>query len=336
MRVLVTGGTGFVGSHTVAALLKDGHEVRLLVRNADRIARALEPFGYGSIDHVVGDATDASAVRQALDGCEAVVHAAAIFSLDTRASAEMKRTNARAADVVLTAAVAGGCDPIVHVSSTVALLRRGTTITPDSALSTLQNTYVRSKVAGEETARRLQHDGAPVVTVYPGSVYGPHDPHLSDNMRRLRDILRGRYPMWPRGGFHAVDVRDVARTHAAALTPGSGPRRYIVPGHFLDGPMLFGTLRMVTGRRLPYLHLPAIAIMPVSWAASAAQPILPMHLPADHEGVILTYQGCRADSSRTEQHLGVAATPLAQTMADAARWLHQAGHISARQAGTAS
>ena len=116
MKVLVTGGTGFVGSHTVKAVIDAGHELRLLVRSAGRLAPALEPLGVRDVQHVVGDATDAEAVRRAMDGCDAVVHAAAIFSYDAREARAMQRVNARATEVVLGAAHAGGLDPIVHVS----------------------------------------------------------------------------------------------------------------------------------------------------------------------------------------------------------------------------
>src|SRR5829696_1635562 len=107
MKVLVTGGTGFVGSHTVKAVIDAGHEPRLLVRSAGRLAPALEPLGVRDAQHVVGDATDADAVRRAMDGCDAVVHAAAIFSYDAREARAMQRVNARATEVVLGAARAG-------------------------------------------------------------------------------------------------------------------------------------------------------------------------------------------------------------------------------------
>ena len=229
MRVLVTGGTGFVGSHTVAALAAAGHEVRLLVRSPDRIAPALAPHGIsGDVDHRVGDVTDADAVEAALSGCDAVVHAAAVYNLDSRAYRATRATNVAGAQTVLTAAVAHGCDPVIHVSSTVALLRKRATVSPDSPLSRVRTVYVRSKVESEAVARRLQAEGAPVVIVQPGGVLGPHDPHLSDQVSRLREILRGRYPMWPAGGYHAVDVRDVAAVHAAVMRPGAGTSA--VPG----------------------------------------------------------------------------------------------------------
>lgn len=337
MRVLVTGGTGFVGSHTVAALRSAGHEVRLLVRKPERIGAALEPLGIAEpIDHVVGDVTDPESVNQALAGCDAVVHAAAVYNLDSRAAKVTKATNVPGTRVVLDAAVAQGCDPLVYVSTTLTLLRRGATVGPDSPLSTVNGAYIGSKTEAERIARNLQDEGAPITIVQPGGVVGPHDPHLSDQMRRLRDVLHGRYPLWPSGSFHSVDVRDVARTHAAVLTPGRGPRRYIVPGHRMDGHTFFATLRAVTGRRLPVVIQPSAAILPVAWVASAAQRVLPFHVPAEYEAVLLNYNDTAYDDSRAREELGIQPRPLDQALRDAVRWLYEARHISSRQAGDAA
>jgi nucleoside-diphosphate-sugar epimerase len=334
LRVMVTGGTGFVGSHVVAALSRAGHTVRLLVRRPERIAPALGPHGVtAAVEHVVGDATDPAAVARALAGCDAVVHAAAVYSLDSRDWARTRRTNVAAARAVLGAAADRGCDPIIHISSIVATLRSRGTVTPDSPLSTVRGPYIQSKVESERYARQLQDQGAPVVIVAPGAVYGPDDPGLSEAMRQLRDILRGHYPLWTTGGFHGTDVRDVAAVTAAAMAPGRGPRRYLVPGHYLDGPTLFGALRSVTGRRLPVLRVPTPLLLPMAWLVSAVQRVVPVHLPAEYEGVQIASRRARCDTSRAEQDLGVTARPLAATMADAVRWLHRAGHVTARQAG---
>lgn len=122
VRVLVTGGTGFVGSHSVAALLGAGHEVRLLVRDSARVERALGPLNVSVSDVVVGDMTDPEAVTKAVQGRDAVVHAAALFTFDPRRIANIGATNVRGTEVVLEAARKAGCDPVVHVSSFAALL----------------------------------------------------------------------------------------------------------------------------------------------------------------------------------------------------------------------
>ena len=309
----------------------------MLVRSPDRIAPAIEPLGVDAdIDHVVGDVTDPVSVSAALADCDAVLHAAAVYNLDARSYRETARTNVAGAETVLRAAVERGCDPVVHVSSTAALLRRRATVTPDSPLADARTVYIRSKADSEAVARRFQDDGAPVVIVQPGAVLGPHDPHLSDQMRRLRDILRGLYPMWPSGGYHQVDVRDVASVHAAVMEPGRGPRRYLVPGRFLDGNTMFATIRGITGRRLPNIILPPWISLPVTRIATQMQRITPFHIPLEYEGALISAYATRYDDSRTREETGVQPRPLDETYADAIRWLHQRGWISARQAGRAA
>ena len=211
---------------------------------------------------MAGDVLDEDLVAQAIEGCEAVVHAAAVLSMHPRRAEEIRRTNARATELVLGRAVEVGLDPVVHVSTSVALTRYGGS-GPDLPLGDIELPYAQSKIASEKAARRLQNAGAPVVTVYPGAVFGPHDPYRGDNSERLRFILLGRFPLWPRGGIHVVDARDVAAVIAAVLSPGRGPRRYVVPGHHVDGDQLFAACTDVTGRRLPHLVVPARVMAPL-------------------------------------------------------------------------
>ncbi|HUE75656.1 MAG TPA: NAD(P)H-binding protein, partial [Chloroflexota bacterium] len=101
MRVMITGGTGFVGAHTVAGLIGAGHDVKLLVRSPDRVRPALEPLGVGEVETVVGDVTVPDVVESALQGCDAVIHSASVYSLDTRKDAEIRRTNIVGTETVL-------------------------------------------------------------------------------------------------------------------------------------------------------------------------------------------------------------------------------------------
>ncbi len=334
MRVLVTGGTGFVGSHTVAALIEKGHDVRLLVRSPDRIAPALEPLGVAKVDSIVGDVTDANAVERAMEGCQAVLHAAAVYSLDSRAAKRIRETNVRSADLVLGTAIRLGLDPIVYVSSIAALLPPdGEVLTPDSPVKAPLGAYIRSKAEAEKVARKYQGDGAPIVTTYPAAVWGPHDPHFGDGSRIAAEILKGRLAFVPSGGVHVVDVRDVAQVHAAPLEAGRGPRRYIAAGTYMDLKEIVLGLAEVTGRNLPTRTVPARWMLPVGRLADLARRVLPFRLPLSFEGIYITSLEARFDDSRTREELGFAPRDPRDTFADTARWLLDAGHISPKQAG---
>jgi dihydroflavonol-4-reductase len=332
MKVLVTGGTGFVGSHAVAAMVRAGYDVRLLVRRPEQVRASLGPLGAEVADVVVGDVLDERVVSQAVDDCQAAVHAAAIFSLDPRHAEEMRRTNARASELVLNSAAERGLDPVVHVSTTVALTRHGGT-GPDLPLGDIGFPYAQSKIAAEKVARQLQDAGAPVVTVYPGAVYGPDDPYRGPQSEQVRWMLLGRFPTFPRGGQHVVDVRDVAALIAAVLSQPDGPRRYIVPGHHVDGAELYAAVSDAAGRRLPHLVLPGPVIGPSVALIEGVQRRLPQrwHYPADREGVAIVRRDTRFDDTAARTEFGIDPTPFRQTITDTVRWLVESGRVPARR-----
>jgi hypothetical protein len=84
IRVLVTGGTGFVGMHTVLALHHAGHDVCLYVRNPGKMERVFKPFGLHNLEHIVGDIIDRKTVNRALKNRDAVVHSAAIVNVHAK------------------------------------------------------------------------------------------------------------------------------------------------------------------------------------------------------------------------------------------------------------
>jgi nucleoside-diphosphate-sugar epimerase len=337
MRVLVTGGTGYVGCHTAAALAGQGHQVRLLVRARDRIAAALDPLGVAGADAVVGDVTSAASVEQAVLGCDAVVHAASVFSLDPRRAAVMQQANPAAAETVLGAARRHGLDPIVYVS-TMGVFVPATTpmLTSGTPLGAGIGPYTRSKIAAEQVARGAQQAGAPVVITYPAVVQGPHDPHLGDSVRFVRDLLRGRLPVLPRGRLSFVDVRDVAALHAAVLRPGQGARRYLLGGPAVEVTQVAAVLGELTGRRLPHRTAPDWALQRGGRLADRAQRLLPVRLPVSAEQVALPLSipvGVIVDDSATRQELAIERRELRQTLADTVRWLAARRLVTARQAG---
>ena len=225
MRILVTGGTGFVGAWTSRAVQDAGHQVRFLVRDPAKLAVSAGALGVTTSDHVVGDMTDAEAVRRALDGCDAVVHCAAVVALDPAAAGRMARANLAGAGNVLGLAVERGLDPVVHVSSIAAVFRPDLDLlTGDLPLAEGLDAYGRSKAEVEAYARGLQDAGAPVQITYPGMVVGPPAGQMlgeaTDGVRaavRMR-VIPGRGAAWT-----VCDVRDLGRVHAALLRPGRAP-----------------------------------------------------------------------------------------------------------------
>jgi len=329
MRLLVTGATGFVGSHAVRALLDAGHDVTLLARTPAKVAAAL-PDRHARVTIAAGDMTDAGAVRRALAGRDGVVHAAAAV-LGGDGSFDANVAGVR--HVVGTAAELG-LDPIVYVSSvSVMFPPPGPTMTLDDPLGDPASGYGRSKVAGELFVRALQARGTPVATVYPSGVYGPADPGFGEASKGLRDRLRYGW-LLTSGGMACIDVRDLARIITTAATPGRGPRRYMAGGHFLTWAEEADLCERLTARRVRRWPAPPRLVRGAGRVIDVVKRLVPrFDYPLTHEASLYATLQVPCDSRATQDELGIAFRPVAETLEDAIRWMHASGHLDARYAG---
>lgn len=325
MKVAVTGGTGFVGSHTVKALLDAGHDVRLLVRNPENVNAALGPLGVSqdSVEVVVADITDRPAIDTGLSGMEGIVHAASLFTFDPRRANEVASTNDTGVRNVLQAAIAAGLDPIIHVSSIVALLRSdgvGDVLTADSDIGDCAYAYLASKSRQEAYARTLQKDGHPVVITQPGAVYGPYDPHDGESQSMVRAAARGLYMLVPPMTIPIVDVRDLAAVHAAAMTPGQGPRRFMAGGTAVRGDELVRHIGVAQGSSIRVFTVPLALARPAGLIGDLARR-RGIDLGVSREAMWIGSRRVTVDNSATESSLGVSFRPVEETIADQVEWM---------------
>ena len=334
MRVLLTGASGLLGSHTARALCDAGHSVRALVRDVAKAERVLARLGAQGAELVRGDVTDRLGVRAALACCDAAVHSAALPSLDPRDRERVVRTNVRGAEHVLECACDAGLDPIVHISSVAALFpAAGRVMTSDDEPKRPRDAYAASKAAAERVARALQGRGHPLVIFYPGQLVAPFDPTIADGVRFLLTYLeQGVVPLTP-GGLPLVDARDVARAIAASLTPGLGPRRFMAGGHFLSSAELSVLLEQIAGRGLLKLPMSGRATRAFGRLADAAQRWLGVSLGgASAESTEILTRGVPTDDERTQRELGVRWRPARESLHDALAWLCAEGVLDAKHA----
>lgn len=300
MRVAVTGGTGYVGAHCVLALLRAGHQVRLLLHPIEA-ARPLASYGLDAdaVTVVEGDVADPTACAELLDGSDALVHLAGIVAVDDSREAEMWRVNVTATRDIVDAAMKRGMDPIVQVSSYVALFPSPTgTIGADTPTAGGRSAYGRTKAAADRELRRMQAQGAPVVIVYPPGIVGPG---LGDRPGIAAEgwapLLRHRTTLSVRGIMPMVDVRDVADLITALIRPGEGPRRLPIGGEVLTFDEVLDVLESATGRRFRRLRVPPGAFRAMGRAFDAAARVLPLPPSFSYEAAWLLTQGQRVDDA---------------------------------------
>lgn len=267
MKILVTGATGFIGAHSMVALLNAGFEVRALVRSESKLKMICEAHDIAIKDVVVGDVTDQASVNEALKGCDGVVHTAAMVSTFKKDAELVMDTNVNGTKYVIGGAVEAGLKHIVHLSSITALYR------PDSRyLSTneigsgnLETPYGKSKVLAERYVRELQDAGKPVNITYPGAVIGPLDFTLTEPHDGLVMFLRTAAVITS-SGIQYVDVRDVAEASAKIIKDKLVGQRITMGGEYYTWHSLAKTLEKITGRFLLKAFIPAKLL---AWAGKA-------------------------------------------------------------------
>ncbi len=329
MRILVSGATGFIGSHACAALGAAGHTIRVMARNPQRVDAILKPRGIEIHEVAKADMTDATSVAKALEGCDAAVHMAATMY----GGADVLEANVAGVRNVVGQACERGLDPILYTSSIASMFPPPDGIhRVDDPVVSLKTTYGFSKSEGERYVRSLQAEGAPVVTIYPAGVYGPEDPVLGEASKGLRDRLRFTW-FDTTGGTACVDVRDVAKVIAAALEPGKGPRRFMAGGHFLTWMEEAALVERLTGRRVRRLRIPPAALRGVGRLLDWGKQVVAFDYPLTHEAAQFVTMSVPCDNTGTTKALGVEFRATEETLGDAIRWLHRAGHIDARFVG---
>jgi nucleoside-diphosphate-sugar epimerase len=332
--VALTGGTGFVGSHSTARLLDAGHTVRLLARDPAKVARVLGPLGIAddAVEVITGDMLDTAAVAVLLDGADGVVHAAA--AIGVTGGGTLLEGNVAGTRNVVGGAAAAGIDPIVHISTVAVFVPPdGPIITPDSRLASPRTDYGRSKFEAERFVRGLQDGGAPITVIYPGGVIGPGQPQLDAMMEGLVGALGA--PMWPMppGGVGIVDVRDVALVIARSVEAGNGARRFLMGGTFLRWGELADICDELTGVTCRRMPVPARVLTTLGSTIDLLKRVRPFDYPLTRDAAELMSTAVPTDDQPTLDALGVEPRPVRESLAEALTLLAAQGHLSAKAAG---
>ncbi len=257
VRVFVTGGTGFIGGEVVRQLRARGDDVVCLVRNPEKGKKAAEL----GAELVSGDLSDEKAIREGMAGCDAVIHAAAIYEVGIPASerAAMKEANVGGTERVLGAALAAKIPKVVYVSTVGVFGNTHGRVVDESyehPAKEFTSCYEQTKWEAHQVAKRLIGDGLPCVIVQPGGVYGPGD--TSSIAELLNQFLSGKMPLipFPELGICLSHVEDIAAGILLGLDQGRAGEAYVISGPATTVREAIGIVAEVTGKKAPKRALP--------------------------------------------------------------------------------
>ncbi|MDP9727482.1 NAD-dependent epimerase/dehydratase family protein [Alicyclobacillus sp. TC] len=321
MRAFVTGASGFIGYHVARLLLRDGHEVRALVRPGTSTQR-LERLG---MDKVYGDLTDVDSFSEAMRTCDVLFHVAAHYSLYRRDRDKMMAVNVEATRRLLEATRKTKIERIVYTSSTatVGLMEDGRAA--DETLFAnpreVKSDYKRSKILAEELVLDACREGMDIVIVNPSTPVGPGDIKPTPTGRIVLDTMTGKMPAYVETGLNLVAVEDVAEGHLLAWKRGKTGERYILGNENLTFGDLVGRIARIAGCAAPRLRIP----LWVAWTAAVMDEFvlsaLSGHTPrVPLAGVQLARRPMYFTAQKAVRELGLPQTSIDIALKNAVEW----------------
>jgi dihydroflavonol-4-reductase len=326
MKTFITGATGFIGASIVRELLKDGREVRALVRKGSDTSN----LAGLDVEFWQGDLLDHAGLMQGLRGCDVLYHAAADYRLWTRDPAEMYRINVDGTAAILEAALVNGLSRVVYTSSVGTLGNPGDGIpgsedTPVS-LADMVGHYKKSKFLAERAAETFIARGLPLVIVNPSTPVGPLDIKPTPTGRIIVDFLNRRMPAYLDTGLNIIAVEDCARGHILAERKGTIGEKYILGNTNLTLREIFAVLADLTGLSAPRVRLPYTPILLAAYInegisrITGREPLIPL------AGVQMAAKFMYFDPSRAVRDLGLPQTPIAEALQRSVEWFRQNGY----------
>src|SRR6266478_6178728 len=327
MTTLVTGASGFLGSHVARQLVARGEKVRVLLR-ASSNNRAIADL---PLEYVTGDLRDSASLARALAGVTRVFHVAADYRLWAKHKQDIYDSNVGGTKNLLEAAKRANVAQFIY-TSTVATIAVDRPEHPneftDAKLGEMVGHYKRSKWMAEKEALGAAKSGLPVIVAMPTTPVGPWDWKPTPTGKIILDFLNGKMPGYVKTGLNFIGVEECAAGHLLIAEKGKVGERYLLGGENLTLKQMLDTLAKITGLRAPMLKIPHGLALGVAYANNVFSRLLGREPGIPVEGVKIARHMMFVDCSRAKRELGFQAEPVAAALERAVRWYEANGYIA--------
>jgi nucleoside-diphosphate-sugar epimerase len=252
--VLVTGGTGFLGSYIIKELVERNYPVRAIRRNTSKLPFYIPARIFEKVEWVEGDVLDPVSLDEAMEDADAVIHSAAIISFHKADKQKMYHVNVQGTANVVNTAIDKNISRVVHISSVAALGRSktGGHINEERKWqeSNINTHYAISKYKAEMEVWRGISEGLNAVIINPTTVLGYGDWDTSSC--RIFKTIYNEFPWYSTGVNGFVDIEDVARTTVLLMQSDINEQRFIANGDNWSFQQLFNTIADGFGKKHPH------------------------------------------------------------------------------------
>src|SRR5215831_1444400 len=327
MTTLVTGASGFLGSHVTRQLVARGESVRVLLRPSSN-NRAIADL---PLEYVTGDLRDSASLQRALAGVQRVFHVAADYRLWSKRSQDIYDSNVGGTKNLVEAAKRAGVEQFVY-TSTVATIAVDRAEHPneftEARLEEMVGHYKRSKWLAEREVLEAAKRGFPAIVAMPTTPVGPWDWKPTPTGKIILDFLNGKMPGYVETGLNFVGVEECAAGHILVTEKGKVGERYLLGGENLTLKALLDTLSRISGLSAPKLKIPHGLALSVAYANAVFSRLIGREPSIPVEGVKIARHMMFVDCSRAQRELGFKAGPVSAALERAVRWYEANGYIA--------
>lgn len=329
---LVTGATGFIGSHVVRQLLQRGDRVRIFARNSSRKSN-VESFG---CEIAIGDLKDPISLLRCTQGCRRVYHVAADYRLWAKNPQDIYDNNVGGTRNLLSACCEAGVEKVIYTSTVGAIGMNKDGLPADEStpvkLDDMIGHYKRSKFMAEQVAHEFAASGLPVVIVNPTTPVGPGDIKPTPTGRIILEFIKNRMPAYVDTGLNLVGVEDVAKGHLLAEEKGKIGERYILGGENWSLEEILEALARICGKHTPRVRIPWILALTAGYLDNffmgsilRREPMIPL------EGVRMARYKMYISCEKARKELGYDPQPAEKALREAVDYFRFEWHPDSEQ-----